>query len=74
MALALRLINERLSSAEALADINLASIIYLCLLSSAREMPLQTRIHFDGLCQMIEARGGVDRFDGNPGLIAKARR
>lgn len=71
---ALRLINGNLSSRNALDDTNLATVIFLCLLSSLREQPLQTKLHFDGLCYMLKARGGVDEFTGNSGIIQKARR
>lgn len=74
MAAALRLINDNLSSANAVADTNLAGVISLCLLSSVREQPLQTKIHFDGLCRMIEVRGGMDELKGNPALIEKTHR
>lgn len=74
LASALRLINGNLSSQNALDDTNLASVVFLCLLSSLREQPLQTKLHFDGLCYMIAARGGVDAFSGNPGIVQKARR
>lgn len=73
MASALRLINHRLSTPDALTDVSLASVIYLCLLSSVREQPQQTSVHFNGLCRMIEARGGVDRV-GSLGLTEKTRR
>ena len=74
MASALRLINNKLSSSEAVTDTDLASIVYLCLLSSVREQPLQTKLHFDGLCAMIEARGGVNKLTNSPGLLEKTRR
>lgn len=72
--LAMRLINEKLSSDKAVADTNLAGVIALCLLSSIREQPLQTKIHFDGLCRMIEVRGGMDELKSSPALIEKAHR
>lgn len=74
MTAALRLINDKLSSANAVADTNLAGVMTLCLLSSVRDQPLQTKIHFDGLCRMIEVRGGVDELRSNPALIGKTHR
>jgi len=72
--MALKLINDKLSSDKAVADTNLAGVIALCLLSSLREQPVQTKIHFDGLCKMIEVRGGMHELQGNPALIEKALR
>lgn len=72
--MALKLINDKLSSDKAVADTNLAGVIALCLLSSLREQPHQTKIHFDGLCKMIEVRGGMHELQGNPALIEKALR
>ena len=74
MGAALRLINDKLSSANAVGDTNLAGVMTLCLLSSVRDQPLQTKIHFDGLCRMIEVRGGVDQLQSNPALIGKTHR
>lgn len=72
--MALRLINDNLSSDNAVADTNLAGVISLCLLSSVREQPLQTKIHFDGLCRMIKVRGGMDTLKNNPAIVEKAHR
>jgi len=74
MVRAMRLINDKLSSTNAVADTNMAGVIALCLLSSVREQPLQTKIHFDGLCRMIELRGGMDELVNIPALIEKTRR
>jgi hypothetical protein len=74
MVRAMRLINDKLSSTNAVADTNMAGVIALCLLSSVREQPLQTKIHFDGLCRMIKLRGGMDELANIPALIEKTRR
>jgi hypothetical protein len=70
----LRLINEKLSSESAVADTSLAAVIALCLLSSVREQPHQTKIHFEGLCRMIEVRGGMSELKGNHALMEKVQR
>lgn len=74
VSMALRLMNERLSTTDGLSDASLASVMMLCLLSSIREEPWQTSIHFDGLCRMIDLRGGMEALSGNPALAEKAHR
>ena len=74
MASALRLINGSLSGPNALGDTNLATVTFFCLLSSISEQPLQTKLHFDGLCGMIDARGGIHELTSSARLIEKARR
>lgn len=71
---ALRLINSNLSGEQAVSETNIAGVITLCSLSSIREQPWQTKIHFDGLCRMIEVRGGMETLSGSPALMEKAFR
>ncbi|KAI6785944.1 uncharacterized protein J7T54_006283 [Emericellopsis cladophorae] len=74
MTKALRLLNNKLSSDKATADTSLAGVISLCLLTSLRGQLAQTKVHFDGLCRMIELRGGMDEIKHNPALIEKTLR
>ena len=74
IATALRLINSNLSGDQAVSDTNVAGVITLCVLSSIREQPWQTKAHFDGLCRMIEVRGGMHTLGDNPALMEKAFR
>jgi hypothetical protein len=74
MCLGLRLINEKLSSSQALSDTSIATVISLCLIYSIRQLPMQVIVHFEGLCRLIELRGGLDQLHDNPTLVEKARR
>lgn len=74
MARGLQLINTKLSGIHALSDIAISTVIVLCLVSSIRELPSQTKVHFDGLCRMIELRGGLDQLQANPAFGEKAQR
>lgn len=74
IATAMRLINAKLSGDQAVSDTNIAGVISLCVLSSIRDQPSQTKIHFDGLCRMIEVRGGMETLMDNPALCEKAFR
>ncbi|KAF4122550.1 hypothetical protein GMORB2_7542 [Geosmithia morbida] len=75
VASALRRINQQLSGANALVDSSLGGVIMMCLLSSACGQPTTAGIHFDGLCRMIELRGGIDVLrHTNEALVEKALR
>ncbi|CAG9983258.1 unnamed protein product [Clonostachys byssicola] len=70
----LQLINVKLSGVHALSDLAICTVILLCLVSSIRTLPSQTKVHFDGLCRMINLRGGLDQLKENPFLTEKAHR
>ena len=74
IASAVRLINSNLASDQAVSETSIAGVITLCVLSSIREQPWQTKVHFDGLCRMIELRGGMHTLSDNPALMEKAFR
>lgn len=56
---ALSIINKRLAGADGLSDSTLAVVISLCLVEIARQKPQQAQLHFNGLCRMIDMRGGI---------------
>jgi hypothetical protein len=70
----LQLVNAKLSGVHALSDLAICTVILLCLVSSIRKLPSQTKVHFDGLCRMINLRGGLDQLKENPFLTEKAHR
>ncbi|KAF4970584.1 hypothetical protein FZEAL_10004 [Fusarium zealandicum] len=70
---ALSLINDKLSSRDALSDTILASVIVLCSLENMRGDARKMTVHFEGLCRMIELRGGVAALEKNPPLLEKIR-
>ncbi|KAK7221529.1 hypothetical protein V2G26_009532 [Clonostachys chloroleuca] len=70
----LQLVNTKLSGVHALSDLAICTVILLCLVSSIRKLPSQTKVHFDGLCRMINLRGGLDQLKENPFLTEKAHR
>jgi hypothetical protein len=74
MCLGLRLVNEKLSSSQALSDTSIATVISLCLIYSMRQLPVQVIVHFEGLCRLIELRGGLNQLRDNPTLVEKAHR
>jgi hypothetical protein len=74
IATALRLINSKLSGDQAVSDTNIAGVTAICVLSSIRDQPWQTKVHFDGLCRMIEVRGGMETLLDTPALCEKAFR
>ncbi|CAH0044786.1 unnamed protein product [Clonostachys solani] len=70
----LQLVNAKLSGVHALSDVAICTVILLCLISSIRKIPSQTKVHFDGLCRMINLRGGLHHLKENPFLTEKAQR
>ncbi|VUC21586.1 unnamed protein product [Clonostachys rosea] len=70
----LQLVNAKLSGSHALSDVAICTVILLCLVSSIRKIPSQTKVHFDGLCRMINLRGGLGHLKENPFLTEKAQR
>jgi hypothetical protein len=71
---AFKLLNLKLSSADALSDTSLASVISLCLLADVRQRYVESQVHFEGLCKMIEMRGGMQGLEGNIQIAEKVHR
>ncbi|KAI9155315.1 hypothetical protein HJFPF1_07897 [Paramyrothecium foliicola] len=70
---ALRLTNENLSGPQALSDTTIACVVSLCYISMICEDPPQTKIHFNGLVRMIQARGGLLHLHSDEFLAPKAQ-
>ena len=71
---AVRLVNKKLSGNQACADTAMAGVISLCILAGLREDNNQAKIHFEGLCRMIDMRGGMEALAYNFPLIEKIHR
>jgi len=65
------LINRRLSSRAAVSDATLAVVVSLIIHAAILHDPALRRLHMDGLCRIIELRGGFDTLLGNPHLLLK---
>lgn len=70
---ALSIINKSLARQEGQSDSTLAVVISLCLVEVARQKPQQAQLHFDGLCRMIDMRGGMECL-ANYNLAEKSHR
>jgi hypothetical protein len=71
---AFSLINLKLSSTDPVSDVAIASVISLCLLSDLHRRHAETQVHFQGLCKMIEIRGGMPAVYDKPYLLEKIHR
>ncbi|KAI1659439.1 hypothetical protein F4813DRAFT_352993 [Daldinia decipiens] len=58
----LRLVNQRLSEGEALSDMTLASVVSMLQYERMCGQYYQALIHFRGLQQMVELRGGISQL------------
>lgn len=58
----LRLVNQRLSGGEALSDMTLASVVAMLQYERMCGQYDQGLIHFRGLQQMVELRGGISQL------------
>jgi hypothetical protein len=59
---AYRLINERLSSDEQVSDISIAVVTVLAIYQRMHHQQYTGLVHFQGLRQMIQLRGGLARL------------
>ncbi|OKL63372.1 hypothetical protein UA08_01924 [Talaromyces atroroseus] len=67
----LALLKRRLESENAMSDSTLAIIITLILHEQIRNGLRECKIHYEGLKQLIELRGGLDQFERNLTLVLK---
>ncbi|KAH7326560.1 hypothetical protein B0I35DRAFT_475192 [Stachybotrys elegans] len=68
---ALSVIGSRLSSQEALSNATLSAIIHLCVFESMRPGSPNYQMHFEGMCKIIELRGGLSQMQLSPDVLAK---
>lgn len=66
--------NHKLSGADAISDTAFASVMALGVLASMQDDTKDSLIHFNGLCRMIEFRGGMEHLQHNYPLVEKAHR
>jgi hypothetical protein len=71
LAQAIKLIQARLQTDEALSDSTIRAVLSLLILGQLRQQHANARIHFEGLQRMIELRGGLTRLQGNRPLLLK---
>lgn len=67
----LALLKRRLETEDALSDSTLAIIIMLIIQEQIRIGSQASEVHYKGLRQLIELRGGLDQFERNPMLLLK---
>lgn len=66
------LINSRLSRADPASDANLAVIVMFSQYERLQGRYVQALVHLDGLCQMLELRGGITQLaEEKPSLFQK---
>lgn len=69
------LLNKRLSGPEALSDETIAVVTMLALFQRMHQQHSAGLVHFDGLCRMARARGGIARLSAeNRALASKSVR
>lgn len=68
---ALRLVQDRLQSSEALSDSTLRAVISLVIQDQLRQQCVNARDHLEGLRKMIALRGGLSTLEGNRPLLLK---
>ena len=59
LAQAFMLVNQRLSQADALSDNSIAVVVMLTHFERLRGRYFKGLVHLDGLCKMVEMRGGI---------------
>lgn len=65
------LIKKRLQSDDALSDSTLGMILMLIFQEQMRNERTQAEIHYEGLRQMIELRGGIAQLESSLTLLLK---
>ena len=71
----LRLVNEKLSGNDAIADPTIAVVVIMEKYERLRGRHCQSLIHFKGLQRMVELRGGISHLTSHrPGLAQKIMR
>ena len=71
LALALHLVNERLSGSEALSDSAMAAVVALTHTDRLQGNYCRGMIHFNGLLRIVELRGGIHHLVENQLKIAQ---
>jgi len=66
-----QLVNQKLSSPQALSDITVAVVVCICIYEQLRGDTQKRRLHMDGLRRMIELRGGIGELQQNNALLQK---
>lgn len=64
-------VRKRLASTDALSDATIGTVLSLINQEQIRNEQANAKVHIDGLRRMIELRGGLDKFEGNPALLLK---
>lgn len=67
----LALVRQRVRDDAAISDGTIAIVLSLVLQEQVRGQKDQAAVHFEGLQRMIEARGGLEKLEGNPELALK---
>lgn len=65
-------VRKRIREDTALSDATLAIVMSLVIQEQVRSQTEEAAVHFVGLRQMIELRGGLSALEGNVELVLKA--
>lgn len=68
---AIQLVNSKLASGEALSDKTIFVVLGLTIHEQLRDDRHKWKIHFNGLCRLVELRGGLTQLVENRGLVEK---
>jgi hypothetical protein len=66
-----RCISQRLQRNVAPSDMTIAAVVSMAIHEDLKGQPARSKVHIDGLQQLVELRGGIDCFGANCVLLHK---